>query len=155
MKFQFVNYIFKSDYVSFLLKKKVIKPNFFKKNETGSNRPVSVFLTKTGLARFFRCWLDFFGLALFFSVWVWFFRFEAYETEPVSFFQNFNRFFSRFGFFSFFFYFFGLIGFSVFLLTPNLRAVCFFVPVPILKYFDLFVDLIFFLVFLNCFDMRI
>ena len=53
---------------------------FFKKTETGSNRPVSVrfgFLgqkpVQTGLARFFRFWLGFFGLARFFQVWLGFF----------------------------------------------------------------------------------
>jgi hypothetical protein len=55
---------------------------FFKKTETGSNRPVSVrfgFLgqkpVQTGLARFFRFWLGFFGLARFFSGLARFFRF--------------------------------------------------------------------------------
>ena len=72
---------------------------FFKKNrnrtETGSNRPVSVFLGQKPvqtdltqfslfflvLAWFFRFWL---GLARFFLVFfgsVWFFRFFAYKTE--------------------------------------------------------------------------
>jgi hypothetical protein len=50
--------------------KKVTKPKFKKKTETGSNRPVSVWfgflgqkLVQTGLTRFF---------LQFFSVWVWF-----------------------------------------------------------------------------------
>jgi hypothetical protein len=104
------------------------------------------------LARFFRFGSVFFGLGS-----VRFFWFQTYktETEPVGFFKILIGFFHGLVFSVFFFDFFGLIGFSVFLLTPNLRAVCFFVPVPILKYFDLFVDLIFFLVFLNCFDMCI
>jgi hypothetical protein len=61
--------------------KKVTKPKFKKKTETGSNRPVSVWfgflgqkLVQTGLAWFFRFGLVFssifFGLGL-----VWFFRF--------------------------------------------------------------------------------
>jgi len=78
-----------------------------------------------------------------------FFLFQAYktETEPVGFLKILIGFFHGLVFSVFFSGFFGLIGFSVFLLTPNLGAVCFFVPVPILKYFDLFVDLIFFLYF--------
>jgi hypothetical protein len=61
--------------------KKVTKPKFKKKTETGSNRPVSVWfgflgqkLVQTGLAWFFRFGSVFssifFGLGL-----VWFFRF--------------------------------------------------------------------------------
>jgi hypothetical protein len=66
------------------LSKKVTKLKYFffeKKTETGSNRPVSVrfgsvFLgqkpVQTGLARFFRFWLDFLGFGLVFSVWLGF-----------------------------------------------------------------------------------
>ena len=75
----------KGDYFLFglvFIKKKITKPNFFfKKTETGSNRPVSVrfFRTKTGstglaqffcLARFFPVWLGFFPLG---SILAWFF----------------------------------------------------------------------------------
>ena len=102
--------------------KKIIKSIFFwKKTETGSNRPVSVrFLGKkpiqTSLARFFRfwpgfsVWLGFPGLAWFFSRFRFgFFGFLLIKPKlnrTGRFFQNFNRFnrfFFRFGFFGFFF----------------------------------------------------
>jgi len=112
------------------LSKKVTKPKFFfKKTETGSNRPVSVrfgFLKKkpvqTGLARFFRfglvlarffsVWLGFFGLARFWLgffglAWFWlgFFRFGSVFSVWLGFFGlawfwlGLDRFFS--GFFRF------------------------------------------------------
>jgi hypothetical protein len=73
-------------------------------------------------------WLSFFSFALFFPVLlgffsicsglgsVWFFRFQAYKTEPVSFFKiliGLIDFFSQFGFFYCFF-----SGFLIFSLTP-------------------------------------
>jgi len=115
---------------------------YFKKTETGSNRPVSVrfgFLGKkpvqTGLDRFFWFWLGFLSLARFFwfgsvffpvfSVSVRFFGFLLIKPKPNRtgrFFQNFNRFnrfFFRFGFFGYFFFnFLSLIGFSVFFVHP-------------------------------------
>jgi len=70
----------KGDYFRFgsvFIKKNNQTEFFFKKTETGSNRPVSVrFLGKkpvqTGLARFFWFWLGFLG---FFPVFSGFFRF--------------------------------------------------------------------------------
>jgi len=92
------------------LSKKITKPKFKKKTETGSNRLDSVrfgFLkqkpVQTGLAHFFPIWLGFF---LFFfdlgSV-----RFGFFKILIVL-----IGFFSRFGFFSYFFS--GFLGFSVF-----------------------------------------
>jgi hypothetical protein len=95
--------------------KKIIKPVFFFKTETGSNRAVSVrfgyFRTKTGwffrfgsvfpvLLGFFPVWLGFF---LFGFGSVWFFQFQVYRTEPVGFLKILIGFFSRFGFSIFFF----------------------------------------------------
>ena len=113
--------------VWFLYKKKVTKPEFKKKTETGSNPPVSVrfgFLgqkpVQTNLAWFFWFGSVFSGLALFFSGLarfffgffdlssVRFFWFRAYktETEPAGFFKILIcliGFFSRFDFFGYFF----------------------------------------------------
>jgi len=69
---------------SFYLKNNKIE-FFFKKTETGSNRPVSVwfFRTKTGLARFFPVWLDFFLVFFLFRFGsIRLFRFQAYKTKP-------------------------------------------------------------------------
>jgi hypothetical protein len=88
----------------FFIKKKVIKPIFFKKKP----KPVQTdrfrfgFLgqksVQTGLARFFWFGSFFSGLGS-----VRFFQFQAYksETEPVGFFKILICFFSRFGFFKF------------------------------------------------------
>ena len=99
--------------VWFLSKKVIKSKSFFKKTETGSNRPVSVqfgFLgqkpVQTGLARFFRFgsvsrfWLGFFWSGSVFSGFFGFgsvrFGFLLIKPKPNrtgQFFQNFNRFF--------------------------------------------------------------
>jgi hypothetical protein len=98
--------------------------SFFKKTETGSNRPVSVRfgflgqkLVRTGLGRFFRfgsvffVWLGFFGLG---SVRFGFFGFRLIKPKPNRtgrFFQNFNRFFFTIRFFQLFFLIFSVFWF--------------------------------------------
>jgi len=80
------------------------KKNFIK-NETRSNRPVSVrfgFLgrkpVQTGLARFFRFWIGFFGYGLVFFVWLGFSVWIGFSGLA----RFFSGFFSvRFGFFGF------------------------------------------------------
>jgi hypothetical protein len=65
------------------LSKKATKPIFFlKKTETGSNRPVSVFLGKNRFGSvfqfwlgFFRFWFGFLGFGSVFPGLAWFFRF--------------------------------------------------------------------------------
>jgi hypothetical protein len=126
--------------------KKVIKLNFFfKKIETGSNRPVSVrflwqkpvqtvlvrfFLFGSVLDRFFPVWLGFFPVWLvFFGLGsVRFFQFQAYKTKTNRtgwFYQNFNRIFSQFDFFNYFFFnFFSLVSSSV-LFSPTGYLYCF------------------------------
>jgi len=113
------------------LSKKVTKPIFFVKKETGSNRSILVhfgFLTKTNsnrfdsvLTRFFPVWLVFFWF-LFGSVR--FFWFQTYKTELVGFFKiliSLVGFFYSSIFLNFFYSFLDLISFSVFFLTSNLK----------------------------------
>jgi len=107
----------------FINKKKNQIEIFFKKTETGSNRPVSVrfFRTKTGLARFF--WFGSVFFRFFFgsgSIRFGFFSFRLVKPKPNRsiFFKiliGLISFFSLFGFFSYFFSsFFNLISFYFF-----------------------------------------